>query len=310
MKKKLKWVVLAIVGLFIVAIVGVVVFLDSIVRSAVERGTSQSLALNTTLADADVGLLSGDVALGQLNIANPEGFTAPQMLSLGKVSLDTSYGKVFGTPSSVDALVVDKPKLVLEFKGSKSNLKTVADNLASSGGDQPTKPADPNAKPLKLIIDQLRVSGAQVEVISDIAALGTPYLIDIPTIEMTGIGNADGNRNGEEAGKIVSQIITRLTIEAQKSGKMPPQLAAILNGDLDAMIKNIGGRFEQQAGQLKAQAMQQVDAFKGQAQEKVGEVTGKAQEQVEKMKGELDQKLGGKLGDVLGGGKPAAEPKK
>ena len=305
MKKKLKWIVLAVLGVLVVAIVGVVIFLDSIVRSAVERGTSQSLALNTTLGDADVGLLSGNVSLGDLEIANPEGFTAPKMLTLGEVSVDTSYGKVFGEPTTVDALVIEKPKLVLEFKGTKSNLKTVADNLASSGGDQPTKPADPNAKPLKMIIDSLRVTGAQVEVISDIAALGTPYIIDIPAIEMSGIGNADGNRNGEEAGKIVSQIITRLTIEAQKSGKMPPQLAAILNGDLDAMIKNIGGRFEAQASQLKAQAMQQVDALKGQAEQKVGEAKEEAEKQIEKIQGEIGDKVGDKLGGILGGDKPA-----
>lgn len=304
MKKKLKWIVIAVVAALIIAIVGVVIFLDSIVRSAVEKGTSRSLALNTTLSKANVGLLSGDVSLGDLEIANPPGFSAPKMLSLGHLAVDTSYGKVFGTPTSVDSITIEKPKLVLEFKGTKSNLKTVADNLASSGGDQPAKtPADPNARPLKLIIDQLKVSGAQVEIISDL--IKNPYTIDIPAIEMSGIGNADGNRNGEEAGKIVSQIITRLTIEAQKSGKLPPELAAILSGDLDEMIKNIGGKFEAQAGELKAQAMQQVDQLKSQATEKVNEAKDKATEQVDKLKGQLGDKIPANLGAVLGGDKSA-----
>ena len=309
MKKKLKWVVLALFGLVVIGVVGLIFFLDSIVRTAVERGTTQSLALNTTLSSASVGLTSGDVSLGDLKIANPEGFDAPEMLSLGKVSLDTSYGKVFGTPTTVDALVIEKPKLVLEFKGMKSNLKTVADRLASSGGDQPTNPApaDPNAKPLKMIIDTLKVSGAQVEIRSDLPGLDKPYVIDVPAIEMTGIGNADGNRNGEEAGKIVSQIISRLSLEAQKSGKLPPQLAAILQGDLDSLIKNIGGKFAEQTAQLQAEAMKQVDALKDKAQQTVDDAKTKAQSEI----GKLGEKLPGDLGGILGSGdKKDESPKK
>jgi uncharacterized protein involved in outer membrane biogenesis len=308
MKKKLKWAALALIGVVIIAVVGVIFFLDSIVRTAVEKGTTQSLALNTTLGNASVGLTSGDVSLGDLKIANPEGFDAPEMLSLGKVSLDTSYGKVFGTPTTVDSLVIDKPKLVLEFKGMKSNLKTVADRLASSGGDQPSKPtpADPSAKPLKMIIDTLKVSGAQVEIRSDLPGLDKPYVIDVPAIEMTQIGNADGNRNGEEAGKIVSQIISRLSLEAQKSGKLPPQLAAVLQGDLDSLIKNIGGKFAEQTAQLQAEAMKQVDALKDKAQQTVDDAKAKAQGEI----GKLGEKLPGDLGGMLGGDDKKDDDKK
>lgn len=297
MKKKLKWIALAFVGVVVIAIVGVVIFLDSIVRTSVEKGATSSLALNTTLGGASVGLMSGDVSLSDLEIANPEGFSAPKMLTLGKVSVDTSYGKVFGKPTAVDALVIDKPKLVLEFKGTKSNLKMVADRLASSGGDQPTNPAPAGKdESLKLIIDQLKVTGAQVEIRSDLPGLDKPFTIDVPPVEMNQIGNADGNRNGEEAGKIVSQIISRLTLEAQKSGKLPPQLAAILQGDLDALVKNIGGKFAEQTAQLQAEAMKKVDELKDQAQQKVDDVKDKAGEQIDKLKDKLPSDLGGVLG--------------
>jgi uncharacterized protein involved in outer membrane biogenesis len=300
MKKKLKWVALAVVILVVVVVAAVILNLNGIVRSAVESGTTRSLELPTTLDGANIGLISGDVSLSGLNIANPEGFDAPQMLSLGKVSVDTSYGKVFGKPTNVDAVLIDKPKLVLEFKGTRSNLKTVADKLASgTGGDQPQPTPDPNKEPLKLIIDHLKVSGAQVEIRSDVL-LKEPLLVNIPDVELNGIGNADGNRNGEEIGKVVSQVITRLSIEAQKSGQLPPELAQILSGDLDQLINSIGGKFEEQAEALKAQAMQQVDALKGQAQEKIKDVQGQAQEKI----GELENKLGG----LLGGKKDEKKP--
>ncbi len=294
MKKKLKWIALAIVLVFVITVVAVVMNLNGIVRSAVEKGTTRSLDLNTTLGGASIGLLSGDVSLSSLNIANPSGFSAPQLLSLGKVSVDTSYGKVFGSPTNVDSIVIDKPKLVLEFKGTQSNLKTVADKLASgTGGDQPQKTPDPNAKPLKLIIDNLKVSGAQVEIRSDLL-LKEPIEINIPDIELTQIGNADGNRNGEEIGKVVSQVITRLSIEAQKSGKLPPELAGILSGDLNKLIDNIGGKFKEQADQLQAEALKQVDQLKGQVEGQIKDVQSQAQDQLNSMTKDLGGLLGGK----------------
>lgn len=292
MKKKLKWIALAVVLIVIVAVVAIVMNLNGIVRTAVERGTTRSLELNTTLGGASIGLLSGNVALDSLEIASPEGFSAPQMLSLGNVSVDTSYGKVFGKPTSIDSVVIDKPKLVLEFKGTKSNLKTVADRLASgTGGDQPQP--DPNAEPLKLIIDNLKVRGAQVEIRSDLL-LKEPMLFAIPDVELSQIGNADGNRNGEEIGKVVSQVISRLSIEAQKSGKLPPELATILNGDLNALIDNIGGKFQEQAQALQAEALKQVDALKGQVETQIQDVQKKAQDQLDRIGGELGGILGGK----------------
>lgn len=289
MKKKLKWIALAVVLLVVVAVGAVVMNLNGIVRSAVEKGTTKSLELNTTLAGANIGLLSGDVSLSKLIIANPQGFTAPELLSLGKVSVDTSYGKVFGSPTSVDALVIEQPKLVLEFKGTQSNLKTVAEKLGSS----------PDSDPLKLIIDDLKVQGAQVEIRSDLL-LKEPFVINVPDIELQQIGNADGNRNGEEVGRIVSQVITRLSIEAQKSGKLPPELAQILSGDLNQLIDNIGGKFQEQAKALEADAMKRVDALKGQVEGKLQDAQKQANERIDK--------IGKDLGGILGGKKDEKKP--
>ena len=318
MKKNLKWIVAGFGLLIVVAIVIVVMNLNRIVRVAVEKGSTQQLQIPTTLGGASVGLLSGDVSLKDYVVASPEGFSAPHMLKLGSLSVDTSYGKVFGEPVAIDSIVIDKPQLTLEFKGTKSNLKTLADKLASgTGGDQ--TPTDGNAKPMKLIIDNLAVNGAQVVIMSDLLG-GKSYTIDVPAIQLQAIGNADGNRNGEEVGKVVSQIVSRLTIEAEKSGKLPPELAAILNGDLSALTDKIGGQFKAQAQQLQQQAMQQVDQFKdkaqaiqGQAEQKIDQVKAQAEQKSnelqDKAKSQLD-KLGGGL---FGGDKAkskAADDKK
>lgn len=319
MKKKLKWIVAIVALLIVVALIGVVLNLNRIVRVAVEKGSTKSLQLPTSLGGASLGLLSGDVSLSDYSVASPPGFDAPHMLELGNLSVDTSYKKVFGEPVAIDSIRIDKPKLVLEFKGTKSNLKAVADNLASgTGGDQTPTKTDPNAKPLKLIIDQLKVSGATVVIKSDLALLGgKEYAIDVPAIELSQIGNADGNRNGEEVGKVVSQVISRLTVEAQKSGKMPPELAAILNGDLNALIGNLGGQFQaqmagyqEQAKAIQAQATQKLDEVKQQASQQIDKAKDQAQDKAKQLEAQAKEKLGGSLGGLLGGDKKKDDEKK
>ena len=322
MRKKLKWIAVAVVALLIVG-VGIVWWnLNSIVRVAVERGTGRSLALETKLGKANVQLLSGDVALGNLTVGNPAGFDEPQLLSLGGVSVDTSYGKVFGDPVAINDIKIDKPKLTIEFKGTKSNVKAVADNLMQTQKGDPApnpspepppspepktdpQPGDAN-KPIKLIIDQLAVTGAQVEIVSDM--LKIRQTIDVPAISLQAIGNADGNRNGEEIGKVVSHVITALSIEAQKSGKLPPELAQILNGDLDQLINQIGGKFQEQAQALKAQAMKQLEDVQKQATEQIGNVQKQAQQQLEDAQKKASDEIQKGLGGILGGDKTSEKP--
>lgn len=301
MKKKLKWIVGIVALLVIVGLVIVVLSLNSIVRTAVEKGSTSSLKVPTTLGGAKLGLLSGDVSLSNYVVASPAGFDAPHMLSLGNLSVDTSYKKVFGKPVAIDAIRIDKPQLVLEFKGKNSNLKAMADNLGPSS----------STEPMKLIIDALEVTGASIIVKSDLLG-GKEYTIDVPAISMAGIGNADGNRNGEEVGKVVSQIVSRLTLEAQKSGKIPPELAAILNGDLNELVGKLGAQFQGQVAQyqeqakaMQAQAMQQVDQAKQQATQKIDEAKGQAEQKAKQLQDEAKNKLGG----LLGGAKKD-EPKK
>lgn len=316
MKKKLKWIVGIVALVLVVGLVILYFSLNSIVRVAVEKGSTQQLQIPTTLGGASLNLFSGDVSLDNYVVASPEGFTAPHMLSLGKLAVDTSYGKVMGEPKAIDSITIDKPQLVLEFKGTQSNLKAVADKLASgTGGDQTPAKTDPNAQPMKLIIDNLAINGASVVIKTDLLG-GKEYTIDVPPIQMQNIGNADGNKNGEEIGKVASQIISRLTVEAQKSGKLPPELAAILNGDLNQLVGKIGGQFQEQmaglqkqAQEVQAQVTHKVDEVKAQATEQIDKAKGQLEDQTKKIQNQAQDQLNKLGGGLLGGGKKSDDKK-
>jgi uncharacterized protein involved in outer membrane biogenesis len=287
MLKKLKRIVLIVVVLVVVGVVAAIWNVNSIVRAAVEKGAGATLDLPTSLGGARVGLLTGDVSLSELKLGSPAGFSAPEMFTLGNVDVDTSYGKLFGNPTQIETIRIEKPKLVLEFKGLSSNIKALADSLTPPQTIDPTatvEPVAPGQEVKKLIIGQLSVKDAQVIVTSDLPILPKPIEIAIPPIVLNQVGNADGNRSGEEMDRIISELIARLTSEAAKSGKIPPELAAIVQGDLTNLGGKIGGAVETELKKVT----QQIDQIGEKATEAIDKGKNKLAEETDKLKDKLN----------------------
>jgi len=86
--------VLVLSSLLVVAGLIAYLGLDRILKSTVEKQSSASLKLSTTLNSARLSLFGGKVNLNRLRIASPQGFSAPHMLELGDVDLAVSYGQL------------------------------------------------------------------------------------------------------------------------------------------------------------------------------------------------------------------------
>src|SRR3982750_240160 len=96
--KTLRRVLLVVVVLLVVAGVAVYLYLDRIVKVAVERQSTNSLNLTTPLDSASLALMGGKVNLKQMDIASPQGFTAPHMFELGKLGVEVDYGQLRQDP--------------------------------------------------------------------------------------------------------------------------------------------------------------------------------------------------------------------
>src|SRR4051812_29422856 len=81
------WSALVIVLLLAVTVGIIFYYLDSIVKTQVEKQGTASTNLDTKLSGAKLSLLGGEVTLNDLQIGSPKGFTAPQMLTLGKANM-------------------------------------------------------------------------------------------------------------------------------------------------------------------------------------------------------------------------------
>src|SRR3954470_1943756 len=156
----IKWVVLIVIVLVVAGLAIVYFNINGIVRRTVETQATSSLDLKTTLGSARVSLFGGSVNLGDLSIASPPGYHAPSMLSLNNAGVKVSLGELRGDPVHVKQVTLDSPRIVLEANGTKLNVQAITDR-PSKTPPAPTDPSSPT-EPLKLIIDELNVTNAQV----------------------------------------------------------------------------------------------------------------------------------------------------
>jgi hypothetical protein len=251
-KKKrgvLKWVVIVILLLLIGAGVIFYLNLNRILHRTIESQASASLNLPTTLGGVNLSLFGGTLDMNNLKIGSPEGFKAPQMLSLGDVDVAVDYGELRNEPVRVQRISLNAPKLVVERSGGKFNFQALM--------SQDSKPA-PEGEPLKLIIDKLTVTNAEVQLRPGIP--GVPESIDVPlpAIDINNIGTGEGNENGAAIKEVVMQVITTMTAKASESDKIPPELRQLLQLDVNAVAEKLGGEVNKQVQAITGQVQEQI----------------------------------------------------
>lgn len=293
--KWLKWVVAGILAVVVVVLLVVYFNLSSIVRRTVETQANASLNVPTKVDGASVSLFGGSLGLDGIAVGSPQGFTAPQMFTLDDLAVKVSYGELRQDPVTIDRIVIDKPKLVIEQKDGKFNFKALMDQ-------QPATPDEKSGETLKLIVRELQVNNAHVALQPGIPGLPGEIGIPIPSFTVSDIGTGEGAKNGAAVKEIVMLLVTTMAGKAAESDKLPPEVQLLLKGDIKAVAGQMAAKYgEKLAGELTKNLPPEIGGVVGGALDAVkkGDDPGKAIEQG--LKGLLDKR------DRKG--EPATQPK-
>src|SRR4051794_7283522 len=248
-KKTILRVVLAVVVLLVVAGVVTYVYLDHIVKRAIETQATSSLKLKTELSGASLSLFGGKLGLTEMRVASPAGFDAPYMLTMGKADVAVDYGQLNENPVHVKSLTLTQPVLVIENKANTLNFRRAQELMSgapaapspSPSSPQPPAPSpqpSPGPQPApgpatadeskKLIVDELTVKDAKVVIRHGLPIPGLPAEINvaIPTFTMKNVGSGDGAQNGAAVKDVAMQVITALAAQASTNGGLPPEFQA------------------------------------------------------------------------------------
>jgi uncharacterized protein involved in outer membrane biogenesis len=240
--KWIKRISLAVVVLVVVALIVVLLRLNSIVRGVVQEQATASLNVPTTLNSVALSLFGGSLSLSDLEIGSPNSFSSPHTMTLGGCGVTVHFGQLTGTPIHITHIALDGLVLYVEQSNLKLNLQALMEQMPQTPKSSSGQPS----QPIKLIIDQLDVSNAEVNFLPGLPGMKTTVEVPIPTLTLTNIGNADGNGNGAAIKDVVMQVLTALAAKAGNSAQLPPELKSLLSDDLGGIAKQLGGAFDKQ----------------------------------------------------------------
>ena len=191
--------------------------LDGIVKNAIERYGSQATGTSVRVDRVSIRPAQGKGAIEGLTVANPPGYSASHILSLGGISVRIAPRTIASNVVVIDDIRIAAPLVVYEMNETGvANVDVLKKNLAAG---QPARTGDRGGKGVekRLRIKRLVIENAQTEI--RISALGgKPRTVALSRIEMTDVGGKNGAPPDEVAKQIVSAILAEVSTEVGKAG--------------------------------------------------------------------------------------------
>jgi hypothetical protein len=291
-----KKILLGLLVVFFAAVGGVWLYTNQIIGSAIERGATYALGVDTRVGFVRLRLLRGDFALSGLRIDNPPGFDEPSFLDLDgahiRVDLDTVRSEVVRIPE----FTLQGVDVALEREGRKTNYGVIMANLGrfESKGAKPPPDAAP-AGEKRFIVDRLLIRDVEARVEwNDLAADATGVRVEIPQIELQGIGadNARGVVMSELTAIVLKAVLGSI---ARYGTNLPAAVLSGLNSGLGDLVRVPGVVV---SGVGKTAVDHVADAIGGEVGDAVRGVGGSATEAAGKAVGDTAGKA---LGGLFGG---------
>jgi hypothetical protein len=184
------------------------------VVAAVNRHGPDFTGTTVQLGSARISPATGGGSIKDLLIGNPEGFSTPKAMSVGRVAVKVKPFSLLGDVVDIEEVVVEQPDFIFETKLTSSNLGTILDNIEkSTGGKAQPKPAgtggnEADAKDAtaekKVILRHFVLEGAT----ATLAVGNTSMRIQLPKLELHDIGVAKGGVTpAQAAGEIMPQVL-------------------------------------------------------------------------------------------------------
>lgn len=287
----MKWIrrLLVLAVVLVALVVGALfLFLEPAVVAVVEKGGTHALGVETRLADAKIGFLSGEFGLSGLSVDNPPGFEADHFLDMSVTDVQVAMGSLMTDRVEIPRVLVSGVSLVLERNANGTNYDVLLENLErlsgpKQDGEPPAEgegdgepPAEEEGAPgKKLVIGELvlREIGAEVSLFA-VGGERTTIPIHLPEITIRNLGGEEG----ATVDVVYSQLIEELleAVVAAGGDRLPAEFLNDLRGDLEAFGKE--------------QLQEQVDDIRKKAEEKVGaEGVKQIEDAADKVRGLFDK---------------------
>lgn len=249
MKKILKTIrtlLVILLLLVVLAALGVGLFADNAIKTAIEATGSETLQVEVAVTKAKLSFLKGRLALQSVTIGNPQGYQHKNLLQLYSAQTEVRAKSLLEDVVKIKAIQLDGIELVLEQKGLSNNLQDIIKSLP----DQSEQPVDK-----ELQIELLEMTDITVKA----KLLPIPGKIDTIPLKLSPIRltNLGTDQKMDVAGLTVRILLAIAGgIAEQGTGVLPDNLVnslgAVLGKTTDLGIKLLETGVEGSGGLIKA----------------------------------------------------------
>jgi len=234
MMKKLAILVGGLVILLVAVVAVVFVSIDAIARAAIERGSTYALGVPTTLGSADIGILSGEFTMKDLDVANPDGFDGDYFFQLDEGFVAVSLGSLRQDTVEIPTLALTGVRMNLQKKGGRANYTVITENLkrlesGETAGEERNRAEEDGERGKNFMIHEIVIRDVHVTV--DVLPIGgelTRIEIPIEEVRLTEIGSETLT-----TAEVTSRVIKMILAAVVKNGAtLPADLVDDLGGAL------------------------------------------------------------------------------
>jgi hypothetical protein len=220
MKKLLKFFIVAVLVLILLAVLGVHFFLDDAIKKGFNTMGPKVTKVDTRLDAVSISIMSGSGKMKGLFIGNPEGYKSPSAIQVGSSSFAVQPGSLLSDKVIVKSVRIEAPEVTLEGDLKGINLKKLLSNVEETTGsstNEPSKePKEPAAKAgKKLEVDEFVITGTKLHVTVNLPGVGPKSAtVPVPDINLPPLGKGDEGVTVAEVSSVALKALLKASIEA------------------------------------------------------------------------------------------------
>lgn len=179
------------------------IHMNALTKNYVERVASETLGVKVSIGSLSIDLKQRMAKASGLTIGNPEGFKESYAVKVETISI--ALGDVTRQLVSFKDIDVSDAQVNLEVKENITNLAAIKNNISIPSGQK--------ADAVKLIIDKLALSQAQIHPGKLLFTNDDLAPVLVPDIILTGVGEKEGGVLAHEAiAQIWAHIAHKLNV--------------------------------------------------------------------------------------------------
>ncbi|MBN1885096.1 MAG: hypothetical protein JW876_06195 [Candidatus Krumholzibacteriota bacterium] len=243
MKKVVFIVIAAVVVLVVAGVFYLFSNLDSIVAKAIARGGSEATGTSVRVAGVSLSLGEGRATIEGIGVENPDGFSAGDAFTLGEATIDIDPGSLRGEPIVIDEIRVSAPVIVAEIAANGTNNLDVLRRNAQERFDSSHDGEAGGGDEKRIRIARFVFEKGRIELDASAVGLGTRS-VDLPSIELTDVGGADGALPGEIAAILMKALAGNAASAIGSAGvgeKIREKLEGAAPEEAKKLLEKIGG---------------------------------------------------------------------